>query len=261
MLHLQSIFRQVAVFSFSLSILISCKDIPRDNILDPKNPNSYRDQVISLEAFVNTENDQMYNEYMLSAMQTVADRYAGKILLIHYHRNTNSFTDTLAIPENESLYEQYVNKFDGLKGVPDVFINGTVARVKGASNENSAIDRLDNAIQPLLIENTFFTIEPNVSKENTNLSISTKIARLGSESISDIIVRATITEQFDSGYYTRVVRHIENSNLIPRLQPGEQKEIKYEDQTVRSESDLQVIFSVMSYQTLIVFQSTEVSVQ
>ena len=123
------------------------------------------------------------------------------------------------------LYEQYINKFDGLKGVPDVFINGTVDRVKGASAVETAFTRINSALQPLLIENSFFTIEPNVSRNNTNLSISTKIARLGSESISDIRVRATITEQFDFGHLTRVVRHMENSNLIPRLQPGEQKEI------------------------------------
>jgi len=261
MLHLLSIFRIIAVLSFSLVILLACKDIPRDNVLDPKNPDSYRAQVISLEAFVNTQNDQQYNEYMLSALNTIIDRYPGKVILLQYHRDTSFWEDTLAISENESLYELYINKFDGLKGVPDVFINGSVDRVKGASSVEAAIERIDNVLQPLLIENSFFTIEPNVSRNNTNLSISTKIARLGSESISDIIVRATITEQFDTGYYTRVVRHMENSNLIPRLQPGEQIEMKYSDQTVRSESDLQVIFSVMSYQTMTIFQSTEVRVQ
>ncbi|MCK4754801.1 MAG: hypothetical protein KAS58_06175, partial [Calditrichia bacterium] len=78
-------------------ILISCKDIPRDNVLDPKNPDSYRAQVISLEAFVNTENDQMYNEYMLSALQTIVNRYPGKLILLQYHRKAISFPDSLAI--------------------------------------------------------------------------------------------------------------------------------------------------------------------
>jgi hypothetical protein len=239
-------------------ILISCKDIPRDNVLDPKNPDSYRAQVISLEAFVNTENDQMYNEYMLSALQTIVNRYPGKLILLQYHRNAISFPDSLAIPENENLYEQYVNQFDALKGVPDVFINGSVYRVKGASSVEAAIERIDLAIQPLLIENTFFTIEPAVTRSNSKISISTKIARLGSESVSDIIVRATLTEQIDSGLYTRVVRYMENSNLIPRLQPGEQKEIKYSDVTIESGANLQVIFTVTSNQSLIVYQSVEV---
>jgi methionine aminopeptidase len=229
-------------------------------VLDPKNPDSYRAHVICIEAFVNTNNGQMYNEDMLSALQTIVGRYPGKLTFTQYHRDVGSFEDTLAIIENENLYEQYVNQFDGLKGVPDVFINGSVYRVKGASSVETAIKRIDLAIQPLLIENTFFTIEPTVTRSNTKISISTKIARLGSEPISDIIIRATVTEQIDSGLYTRVVRHMENSNLIPRLQPGEQKEIKYSDVTIESGADLQVIFTVTSNQSLIVYQSVEVAV-
>ena len=111
MLRLRSGFSFVAVV-LSVIVFISCKDIPRDNVLDPKNPDSYRAQVIALEAFVNTENDQMYNEYMLSALGTIVDRYPGKLVLMQYHRNTINFTDSLAIPENEILYEQYLNTFD-----------------------------------------------------------------------------------------------------------------------------------------------------
>ncbi len=260
MLQLLSIFRIFAVFCFSVIILISCKDIPRDNVLDPKNPDSYRAQVISLEAFVNTQNDTLYNEYMLSGLQTIVNRYPGKLTFAQYHRNAISFPDSLAIRENENLYEQYVNQFDALKGVPDVFINGSVYRVKGASSAAAAIERIDFAIQPLLIENTFFTIEPTVTRTNSKISISTKIARLGSESVSDIIVRATVTEQIDSGIFTRVVRHMENSKKIPRLQPGEQKEIKYSDFPIELSADYQVIFTVTSNQSLIVYQSVEVAV-
>jgi hypothetical protein len=111
-----------------------------------------------------------------------------------------------------------------------------------------------------LIENSFFTIEPTVVKNNSKISLSTKIARLGSESISDIIVRATVTEQIDSGIYTRVVRHMETSNLIPRLQPGEQKEIKFSDVPMNSDAIIQVVFCVKSNQSLIVHQSIEVLV-
>ena len=32
-------------------LLISCKDIPRDNLLDPQNPDSYQESTILLEAF------------------------------------------------------------------------------------------------------------------------------------------------------------------------------------------------------------------
>ena len=260
MLHSLSGFKLIYVSCFSLFILLSCKDISRDNILDPKNPESYRAHVISLEAFVNTDNDQMFNEYMLTALQTIINRYPGKITFMQFHRNAGEFTDSLTIPENENLYEQYVNKFDALKGVPDVFINGAFIRIKGSSSIETAIDRIDNAIQSLLIENSFITIEPTVRRSSSKISFSTKIARLGSESISDIIVRATVTEQIDPGIYTRVVRNIENSNLIPRLAPGEQKEIKFSDVAVESGENLQVVFTVTANQSLIIHQSNEVIV-
>jgi len=244
---------------FTLAIFSACKDIPRDNLLDPKNPDSYRAQMISLEAFVNTENDQMYNEYMLSALKIIADRYPGKVVVAQYHRNTISYTDSLAIPENETLYEKYINKYDALKGVPDVFINGSLYRIKGSSSIDSAVDRVDAAMQSLLIENSFFTIEPTVVKNDSKISLSAKIARLGSQSISDIIVTASITEQIDSENNTRVVRNIENSNLIPRLQPGEQKEIKFSDIPVNNEANLHILFAVKSSESMIVHQSIEVA--
>ena len=258
--HFQSASKYWLKLGIVLIFLIACKDIPRDNILDPKNPDSYRSQIISLEAFVNTENDQMYNEYMLSALNTIVNRYPGRLILAQYHRNTTFYTDSLAIPENETLYEQYIHTYDDLKGVPDVFINGSDCRIKGASSIDSAIDRIDEAIQTLLIKNSYFTIEPTVVRDNSKISLSTKIARLGSDSASDIIVRATVTEQLDSGIYTRVVRHMETSNLIPRLQPGEQKEIKFSDVQINTNANLQVLFYVKSNQSLIVSQSIEVVV-
>jgi len=258
--RLLSVFRVCITLCFTLAIFSACKDIPRDNLLDPKNPDSYRAQMISFEAFVNTENEQMYNEYMLSALKTIVDRYPGKVVMAHYHRNTISYTDSLTIPENETLYEKYINKYDALKGVPDVFINGSLYRIKGASSVDSAVDRIDSAIQSLLIENSFITIEPTVVKNDSKISISTKIARLGPQSISDIIVTATVTEQIDSENNTRVVRNIENSNLIPRLQPGEQKEIKFSDITVNGDANLQVMFTVKSSQSMIVHQSIEVAI-
>jgi hypothetical protein len=253
-------FKLFLILYIVQAILISCNDSDRDNVLDPKNPESYRAQVISLEAFVNTENDQLFNEYMLQALETINDRYPGKTILMQYHRNATGFPDSLTIAENENLYEHYINKFDNLKGVPDVFINGVTVRIKGASSTETAIDRIDAAIQSQLIENSFFTIEPTVMLNNSKIFISTKIARLGSDSISDIIVRATITEQIDSDFYTRVVRHMENSNLIPRLQPGEQKEIKFSDVVIDPETNLQVVFTVTSNQGMIIHQTAEVIV-
>ncbi len=252
--------------NYSIGLLISltlafCSDIPRDNVLDPKNPDSYRDQNIFIEAFVNTVNDEMYNEYMISALKIIQERYPGKIHLANYHRSTTEYPDTtLSILGNENLYEQYIAKFDSKKGVPDVFINGTIERIKGASSIESAVERIDDAIQPLLIQNNIFTIEPNVSRQESLISLSAKIAKLGSESAEDLILRATVIEQIDTQYLTGVVRHVGISNLIPNLEPGEQKEITLTDFDYDSDNELKVIFSVSTNQDLIIHQSNKVSV-
>jgi hypothetical protein len=259
MLRLRSVFK--IIFNPACLILfVSCNDIPRDNILDPKNPNSYRALKISLEAFVNTENDFQYNEHMLNALKTIVEKYPKKSVLLQYHRNTTNYTDSLAIRANEIVYEQYISKFDNLKGVPDVFINGSINRVKGASSVESAVERIDEAIQPLLIENSHFTIEPVVIRNNSQISISANIARLGSRSIEDIVVRVILAEEIDSDLRLRVVRVIENSNIIPRLEPGEQKEIKFSDVMLYTDKDTYAIFSVISNQDLIVQQTIEVAV-
>jgi hypothetical protein len=166
----------------------------------------------------------------------------------------------LAIPENELLYEQYLSKFDNLKGVPDVFINGSSKRIKGASSVAAAVERIDDAIQPYLIDNAYFTIEPGVTRQNSTLMLSTRIARLGSQSVSDVVVRAILAEQIDSEIYTRVVRSMESSNLIPRIGPGEQKEIKFSNISINSTKNLYVIFTVSTTQDLDIHQSIEVAV-
>jgi hypothetical protein len=259
MLRLRSVFNNIFTLA-CLILFVSCNDIPRDNILDPKNPNSYRALTISLEAFVNTENDFHYNEHMLSALKTVVEKYPEKSVFLQYHRNTTNYTDSLAIPANEIIYEQYISKFDNLKGVPDVFINGSIHRVKGASSVEAAVERIDDAIQPLLIENSHFTIEPVVVRNNSQISMSAKIARLGSHSVEDIVVRLILAEMIDNDLRMRVVRVIENSNLVPRLEPGEQKEIKFSDITFSTENDLYAILTILSNQDLIVHQTIEVAV-
>ncbi len=251
--------------NLAIGLLISlipsfCTDIPRDNLLDPKNPDSYRDQMIFIEAFVNTENDEMYNQYMISALKIIKERYPGKIHLANYHRNPPGLEDTLANQKNENLYGQYIAKFDSKKGVPDVFINGTIDRIKGASSLESAVERVEDAIQPLLIQNSFITIEPTVSRQGSIISLSAKIAKLGSESAEDLILRATLVEQIDHGILTQVVHDMEKSNLIPSLEPGEQKEITLTEFNYDSEKELKVIFSVSTNQDLIIHQSVEVSV-
>ncbi len=237
-----------------------CKDIPRDNVLDPKNPSSYRNWIIAIEAFVNTENDKLYNEYLITALNTISRRYPNNVTIAHYHRNVATFTDSLSIPENEYIYEEYIERFDSNKGVPDVFINGSLDRVKGSSTIESAIERLERAILPLMKENSYYTVEPEVLIKGGKLEVNIKLARLGSTSAEKVFIRLIVVEEIDSGNLSHVVRSMKSSNLIPALEPGEVKEINFDEIEFNPEGNQSLILNVLSNDDLIVRQSVEVEI-
>jgi hypothetical protein len=256
--HLLFNFKYLYIIFIFLLGFSACKDIPRDNILDPKNPSSYRDWIISIEAFVNTENDKSYNEYLISALNTIYNRYPEKLTIVHYHRNVGTFIDSLSITENEFIYEDYINRFDSQKGVPDVFINGTLVRIKGTSSIESAIERFERALVPLMKENSHFTIEPDLSQEGNILKLNLKLARLGSELAKNIIIRVVLVEEINPELQSHVVRDVNTSNIIPELEPGDIKEIKFEGIRIDPQSTQSLVITVLSNDDLVVRQSLEV---
>jgi len=98
-----------------LFIISACDDIERDNILDPKNPGSYRPLTTMIEAFVNTENDQLYNQYMISALNKIKEQYGQKVVIAHFHRNVGVFSDSLALRDNEILYQLTVGDIRSMR--------------------------------------------------------------------------------------------------------------------------------------------------
>ena len=258
---LQLISKKIILLIPILLFFYSCDDITRDNILDPKNPDSYRQFIITVDAFVNTNNSLPYNEYLLSALDQLEINYPNRISIAEYHRNAGGIDDTLEVNEIEPLYNLYLNGVNSsIKGVPDVFINGIAARVQGASSAANALFRLEEAIVPLLSENSFFTIEPKLKWENNTLNISAKIARLGSSSANDIIVKAVIVEMIDQLYHKRVVRKIIRSNEFSNFGHGEQEDVELDPYPGDVNADLNVILSVTSKDELTVHQSIEVTV-
>lgn len=259
----QFIFNRLVLFLLSLLFLISCSDIDRDNILDPKNPQSRRPQTVMIEAFVNTNENLplKINDTLLIALDFLHDKFENEVAIVEYHRHLPGFSDSLHIAENELLYSLY---FEGLqqgeKGLPDVFINGIAARVQGASTVSNAIFRIEEAVQPFLVQNSHFTLEPDVQKTESRISIAITIARLGSSSIQDILVKAIVIENIDGLLLKRVVREIKKSNLIPILDNGGQEKIEFESDLNPNARNLSVIFYVTSEDELTIYQSLEVKV-
>ena len=215
-------FKPSAVYSgIFLFLLLGC-EIPRDNPLDPKNPDSYRARKIMVEAFVNTENNQQFNQYMLSALDALLDTYPDRLIVAEYHRNTEAYTDRYHSNDNELLYQHYLDGINSdLKGVPDVFINGIQYRIQGASSVESATFRLQEALSREIPGNCHYTLELAYEIQNDRLIPHITLARLGSQNTRDILIKAVLVSKFDNVYHQRVARGIVRSNTIPELKHGE----------------------------------------
>jgi hypothetical protein len=250
-------------FNYNLFIvvllLMACKDIPRDNILDPHNPNSYQSSTILIEAFVNTYNPLSYNQWALQALDSVKEIYGSKILIAEYHRDTDRYSDPYSKLIFEPLYDKYVeNSSEKVKGMPDIFVNGTDQRVQGASGVNSVMTRVNTILSKLTIDNTHFTLEPaDVKVSGTTLEASCKIARLGNQIANNLLLRLILIQKVNSQELKRVVTDLKKSSAILRLEAGEITTIKFDPIPI-DERPNQIIFSLTSSDELTIYQNIKV---
>jgi hypothetical protein len=240
-------------------LLISCKDIPRDNLLDPQNPDSYQESTILLEAFVNTNNPYNYNQWALQALDSIAEIYGSRVVIAEYHRNTSQYTDPFADPLFELLYDKYVqNSASPVKGVPDIFINGTGNRVQGASSVSSVLSRLNAVLADQVILENQFTLQPGEVKINgSEVNASCTIARLGNRSSENLLLKMILLQRINNQELKRVVRDLKKSTVISRLEAGEIKTINF-DPVSFSENPDEIIFNLTSSDELTVYQSIRV---
>ena len=242
-------------------LTVSCDDIPRDNPFDPKNPASFRSQLILIEAFVNTNEDPInteVNQYVLTALNQLTSEYGDKIAIAEYHRG--SLEDSLSRSENDILYNKYLNGLgSSLKGVPDVFINGTAARITGASSIQSAQTRLETAVESFLTDISEFTLEVHIRRANSHIEIDVDIAKLGDSGAEDVVVRAVLSEFLQSPFHKNVVRKILNPEIIPSIENGEVKTVSISPFPAKTSADRKMIISLTSEDELEVFQTIEVS--
>jgi hypothetical protein len=216
------------------TFLVTCKDIPRDNPLDPKNPSSTRPQKVLIEAFVNT-NDSIQiniNNFALAALDTLKSIYPTQLIILEYHRNTRDYTDPYHSIENETLYQHYISQFNSFAGVPDIFINGTVQRVQGASSTANSIIRLSNALGETLNQNSEFSIEIKYQKSSSAIVPTVRVARLGSNDARDIIVKGVLLARLDGNSLKRVVRDI-SLTRINVIEHGTFQTVALEPLTIR----------------------------
>jgi hypothetical protein len=255
------VFRSVFSLVIGLLLLAACQDIPRDNWRDPQNPDSYQLPTILLEAFVNTSNPLPYNQWALQALDSISAVFGSRILIAEYHRNASQYSDPYSNPlVFEPLYTRYVeNSSSPVKGVPDIFINGTAHRVQGASGISSVITRLNDILSGLTILNSHFTLEQGeVRLTASELTAACKIARLGNQPAENLLLRMILVRQINSGELKRVAQDVQKSTVISRLEAGEIRIISFDPITFSEKPD-RIIFSLTTADELTVLQSTEVN--
>lgn len=224
--HFQTLFNTFSVgsrgiFLVWIALFAACADIPRDNPLDPKNPESTRKQKVLIEAFVNTTDSLPVNvnKFALAALDSLQKAYPGELVILDYHRNTRDYSDPYHSIENENLYRHYIAHFDSFAGVPDVFFNGTLARVQGASGVQTSITRFSNALAGLLNRNSEFFIEIEYQRNGGEVVPEIKVARLGSSDASNLVLKTVLIAQIDQQFLKRVVRDV-SAVFIQKIEHG-----------------------------------------
>jgi hypothetical protein len=220
------------ILTAGLLVVAAC-DIPRDNPLDPKNPKGNRPKKILIEAFVNLNTGFPFDGYMLGALDSIESIYPGRVIIAEYHRNVQNAQSPYTRAENEILYQHYVNAFQPvMKAAPDVFFNGTQARVQGASSQDAAFFRLQEALIGLVSENGQFSIQIETSLSGTRLTPTATLARLGDTDAEDLLVKAIAVSRIAAPNLTRVVVSDVERKEIDILKHGEIQTIEFEAMTV-----------------------------
>jgi hypothetical protein len=202
-------------------VLMGC-DIPHDNPLDPANPGSSRPRKIIIEAFVNLSTDFPYDGYVVDALDSLSTLYPDRIAIAEYHRNVQNYHTKYHRDENEVLYRHYLEVIGSdLKGVPDVFINGTETRIPGASDKASAFFRLQQAVLAHASDTGLYTIEIEASVSEGRVTPYVTLARLGNSDAGSLIVKAVLISRIASPRYNRVVSGSVSGTVIDRLNRGQ----------------------------------------
>ena len=220
----KSIFRLIVL----IVLFAACSDIERDNLLDPKNPDSFSETPILIEAFVNSSFS--YDSTAIEALNQIENDYSGDISfeIVEYHRTHDSAPigyDPYEQTVFTTLQDQYVGAYTESKAVPDIFVNGTQGRVRGASDDNSVYNRLAPIISGLSAQQSNYAIEVEIETSGQILDIDYRIARLGNKSEADVELNIIFVKNYGTNYYKRVAKGIRYpAKVLNKIESGEYSE-------------------------------------
>ncbi|MBN1407285.1 MAG: hypothetical protein JW956_05830 [Calditrichaceae bacterium] len=221
----KSIFRLIVL----IALLAACSDIERDNPLDPKNPDSYSETPILIEAFVN--NQLEYVEYATQALNQIEAEFSDQvdIIIVEYHRvhpvDTNNL-DVYANPLFDGLHQDYADNYENPKGVPDIYVNGSQGRVFGAYDINSVYYRLSPIISDLAGQQSKYSLEVDLETSGNQLNVDYRLARLGKESDQNLQLHVVLIKDYGIPGARRIVDKVTypDAEFISKIDKGEYAE-------------------------------------
>ncbi|MBN2354725.1 hypothetical protein JXO59_01360 [candidate division KSB1 bacterium] len=184
-----------AVIILSLvGVLYTCSDLERSNPLDPKNPRSWTNRVVLIEAFVNDIGGASM-EAALAGLDRLARSYpADQFILLEHHIQKTAGLDSLALPASLTRYQTLAPQ-PASQAIPDVFFHGPYSHVQGASDPEAAFNRYSQAMDSALQGTAKLTIEASAILSGTQLYIKAGLARLGREDAEDVSVYVVLTSR------------------------------------------------------------------
>jgi hypothetical protein len=243
-----------------LLLFAGCADLDRSNPLDPKNPDSRRDKIVLVEAFVNQSGGDVIT-WALDGLEQLTGEYdSQEMLYLEHHIAKTASTDPLALDASLSRYLAFVPKATQ-QGLPDVFFNGCIARVQGASSTAGAHMRYLNALKEQLTGTAFFTIEAVVRNSGDEIVFNIKVAPLGKKSAADVAIYNILAEEISPNH--PIVRAIVPVETFDEIHSGEiVRMIKSVD--IKSDwqkSNLRAFVVIQNNRTCQVLASTEVDIE
>ena len=219
--------KKASIYFCILSLLFfcSCAELERDNVLDPKNPNSERPRVVLIEAFVNDYPAVQYCANALDGLMNLEAEFGNsQLIILEYHYNEVTWQDEYAIQEANVRYNELA---PSSYGFPDVFFNGADSRIQGAYSAESAYQRYRDEFGDELNTAGLYTIEAQVSTSSNQTTVNVSVARLGNTSVSNISIHAVVVHDMGDDRHRHVVKSVLLSQMINRLEAGEIEDVTF----------------------------------
>ncbi|MBC8184709.1 hypothetical protein H8E88_26750 [candidate division KSB1 bacterium] len=216
----------------SLTFLLYCGNLDRDNVLDPKNPNSKANRVVLVELFVVENTGYEYCNTALDGLEELceSDNYRGKVLLLEYHLKKDNLNDSFALPQCYDRYVEY-EPVQSDRGIPDAFFNGKIERVQGASLDKAGA-RYDDVLTGLTGKKSYFRFEVNKQVEGNSIDLDVKVIRLGRNKKQDLNLFVVLYEDIETDLHHYVVKKIFQPQTINSIEPGEVKSFYFSDHLI-----------------------------